>query len=425
MFLIYLYNALLFLFFPVFHLLARLIPSFKAFLKKKDSCLKEWQDFSRRQKKEGVVLFHVASVGELEQVRPIIKEWEKISSFSFCLSYFSPSVPSLVKDFSFVSYANYIPWDRSSDMESFFSHLNVRVLVLNQYELWPNLIFAAKKKNIPIVLLNISLLAPGIWPRCKKFLRSTLYKKIDAFVYLDEESKKSWGGRKGKKEIVLGNPRVDRVLERKKAAKRKEIILIEDCWKPEKETTIVAGSTWEKDAKFVLASLKEARKRKSWRLILVPHEPNSFKDLEELCREYQFSYSYFSSLRDSVSKTEVLFVDRKGFLLELYALGSIAHVGGGFSRSIHSIIEPASHGLPLSFGPRYKRFSEALELINKGAAFPLSHMTEYVLLAAWWELTSLGTTRRKLVEVALEEFLSQHRSASVRMANFLKERYPH
>ena len=419
----YLYNAFLFLFFPVFRCISYFVPSWRMFLRKKDACLSAWQDFSQFQNKE-MVLFHVASVGELEQVRPIIEEWKQRSSFSFCLSYFSPSVPALVKDFSFVSYANYIPWDRISDMRGFFSHLPIRVLVLNQYELWPNLLFAAKEKNIPVALLNISLCPRTPWAYYKNYMRRALYKEIDAFVYLDRESKKSWSRKTVKTQVVLGNPRVDRVLKRKAKPKREEIISVEQYWSHQKEMTIVAGSVWEKDMQLVLAALREVRKRKAWRLILVPHEPSSFAETERLCKEYQFSYSYFSSLEKESSKTDVLFVDRRGFLLELYGLASIAYVGGGFSRSIHSIIEPACYGLPLSFGPRYTRFSEALYLIKRGVAFSVAHSGNYGALANWWEQNSVGTKKREQVEGILEEFLSQHQSASVRMANFLKERYP-
>ena len=44
------------------------------------------------------------------------------------------------------------------------------------------------------------------------------------------------------------------------------------------------------------------------------------------------------------------------------------YIGGGFNKGIHNILEPASFGKPIIFGPNYKKFKEAYDLIElKGA----------------------------------------------------------
>src|SRR5690606_38017688 len=63
-----------------------------------------------------------------------------------------------------------------------------------------------------------------------------------------------------------------------------------------------------------------------------------------------------------------LLVDTTGYLSSLYAYAQIAYIGGVEHHRIHNIQEPAGHGLPLSFGPRYKDFKEAGDLIQNGGA---------------------------------------------------------
>ena len=64
----------------------------------------------------------------------------------------------------------------------------------------------------------------------------------------------------------------------------------------------------------------------------------------------------------------MLIIDNIGMLMHLYGLGKIAYVGGGFDKGIHNILEPAAYGLPVVFGPNYKKFNEAVQLIHLGGA---------------------------------------------------------
>jgi 3-deoxy-D-manno-octulosonic-acid transferase len=43
-------------------------------------------------------------------------------------------------------------------------------------------------------------------------------------------------------------------------------------------------------------------------------------------------------------------------------------VGGGFSGSLHNILEPLAYGLPVLFGPKHEKFPEAQQFIDLGFA---------------------------------------------------------
>ena len=66
---------------------------------------------------------------------------------------------------------------------------------------------------------------------------------------------------------------------------------------------------------------------------------------------------------------DVAIVDRFGVLGDLYALATVAFVGGGFhDAGLHSVLEPAAFGAPVIFGPRHQRSRDAALLIAAGAA---------------------------------------------------------
>ena len=62
-------------------------------------------------------------------------------------------------------------------------------------------------------------------------------------------------------------------------------------------------------------------------------------------------------------------MDRVGVLGDLYALGTLAYVGGGFhAAGLHSVLEPASFGVPVLFGPRHTASRDARALLRAGGA---------------------------------------------------------
>jgi 3-deoxy-D-manno-octulosonic-acid transferase len=75
-------------------------------------------------------------------------------------------------------------------------------------------------------------------------------------------------------------------------------------------------------------------------------------------------------------ETKVLLVDGIGKLTSLYAYADLAYVGGGFGTGIHNILEAATYGIPVIFGPKNEKFVEAIELKQRGGAFEIKNFDE-------------------------------------------------
>ena len=63
-------------------------------------------------------------------------------------------------------------------------------------------------------------------------------------------------------------------------------------------------------------------------------------------------------------------------LSKLYHYATIAYVGGGFNKGIHNTLEAAVYGKPVLFGPNYKKFKEAVGLIETGGGICITSSNE-------------------------------------------------
>jgi 3-deoxy-D-manno-octulosonic-acid transferase len=78
----------------------------------------------------------------------------------------------------------------------------------------------------------------------------------------------------------------------------------------------------------------------------------------------------FSEL-SKYDKEKIILIDNIGYLNKIYALASVAFIGGGFSGKLHNILEPAAYGVPVMFGPKFQKFPEAPLFIAQGIGFSI------------------------------------------------------
>ena len=105
-----------------------------------------------------LVWFHVASVGEAMSILPVVenisieKKVDKILITSITLS----SAEILQKKFykSKKVVHQFLPLDIPRYIEKFLNHWAPNLAIFVESEIWPNIIFKIKKKNIPLLLLN-------------------------------------------------------------------------------------------------------------------------------------------------------------------------------------------------------------------------------------------------------------------------------
>lgn len=310
-----------------------------------------------------VVWFHCASLGEFEQGRPVIEALkEQCPDRKILLTFFSPSGYEKRKDYPLADYVMYLPLDKARNARLLMEAVPLEMALFIKYEFWYHFLTRLKKMEVPVYLVS------GIFRPDQVFFKwyGRWYRKIlNAFthIFVQQESSLLLLKDHGFERVsVAGDTRFDRVSQ----------LLTSPYAHPALEafadgaTVIVAGSTWEPDEQVLGEAFKKLPSHLKW--IIAPHELSE-SHLEKLQKRFPESVLFTQTGTDLPAQTRVVIVDTIGHLSYLYRYGSLAYIGGGFGKGIHNILEAATYGLPVIFGPNYQKFSEALELSERGAAF--------------------------------------------------------
>lgn len=377
---------------------------------------KNWQSQLENlpQKSHHRIWFHVSSLGEFEQARPVIEKLKaSTKELEVILTFFSPSGFTIRSDYS-LARVFYLPADLPGHADTWLSMVEPDLAVFVKYDLWPGFLKSLKKRNIPAILFSAH------WVRGQTFAsynlpptRSLLFGFNQ--IFLQHGKDLEYFRRKGFSNIsVAGDTRIDRclVLPKESMAKIPESLLALAPF------DLVAGSTWPPDEKLLI----ELRNQLSIRILIAPHDVSK-ENIDRLFKVFQLKSIEavrFSDLDTQSLIPDVVVIDSIGMLAYLYSLGHVAYIGGGFGSGIHNILEPMAHGKPVIFGPAYKRFPEAQAMVEAHAGIPIRNGQDLTKALNHFKVAE---NREKAGKDALQ-YLQKQKGASDKVFNYIMESIP-
>ena len=335
---------------------------------------KGWRRHLARAMEPGgnYVWFHCASLGEFEQGRPVMEELRRLSpEYKILLTFFSPSGFEVRKNYAGAQLVCYLPLDTRRNVKSFYEIVKPVKAIFIKYEFWYHYLTVAKKRGIPVYIIS-AIFRPGqFFFRTGPFAK--WYRKALAgvrhFFVQNAESEKLLSEIGLSNVTISGDTRFDRVASL--AVNAKEIPLIEKF--KSGSPLVVTGSSWPHDEELVIRFINQSDGIK---FIIAPHEVSG-PNLKRIKESLKKPFVLYSELGGSdAASLDVVIIDSVGLLSSLYRYGEVAYIGGGFGAGIHNILEAATFGRPVIFGPNYKKFKEANELRAIGGAFPVSNYEE-------------------------------------------------
>ncbi|MDR3286151.1 MAG: 3-deoxy-D-manno-octulosonic acid transferase [Prevotellaceae bacterium] len=324
----------------------------------------------KTDKNSKYVWFHVSSLGEFEQGRPVIEKLKKEKpQTKILLTFFSPSGYEIRKNYSDADVICYLPTDTRRNVKRFLSLVNIEKAIFVKYEFWGNFLMELKKREIPTYIIS------AIFRKKQIFFRiyGGFFRKIlKCFTYIfvqDENSYKLLKSIDIYKVTIAGDTRFDRVNGIAQQSKKLE--LIEKF--ADRKNVIVAGSTWTADEDLLLKYFNE---NKTIKLIVAPHEIHQSR-INEICNKLKRPCALYSQLSDdNAVDFDCIIIDCFGILSAIYRYGKIAYIGGGFGAGIHNTLEAAVYAIPVVWGTNYMKFREARGLIACGGGFSVNNYEE-------------------------------------------------
>lgn len=277
------------------------------------------------------------------------------------ITFFSPSGYEMRKHYQGADCVMYLPPDVPSQVNRFLAISKPDKAFFIKYEYWANYFLACKKQQVPLYIVS------GILRENQRFFGvfRTFWKKVlmcvDTFFVQNQNTSRLLGSLGFQNVVITGDTRYDRVSAIKTSAQQFEAIE-KFC---QDKLCLVAGSTWPPD-EIVLREVYKKMKGRI-RIIIVPHELSENR-LAGMMRQWPEAMRWTKTEKEAMVKTDVLILDTMGMLSSVYRYAGIALIGGGFGAGIHNTLEAAVWGVPVAFGPNYRKFQEAEDLLAAAAA---------------------------------------------------------
>jgi 3-deoxy-D-manno-octulosonic-acid transferase len=397
--------------------LSLFVPKIRDGLEGREGLLERARDFRKRIGAKPLLLFHCASAGELEALKPLAHKFDR-SKVAIAVSYFSPSAKSALQKSDEFDFSDYSPIDSHGQVAGFLAALKPSVIAITKHDIWPNLVWQARELSIPIFLINGNFPASStrLWPGVRQF-HAAVYTAFTQIMTVSEDDAKQARRFVGTDVPVqsFGDSRFDRVVARVERRAELPEGVEQNC---AGRSVIVAGSTHADDEQLLLPVLPKLADIPNLLTVIVPHDPSSKakRRILDLCSQHHLRARDLDDNR-AVDDTQVLLINRTGILADLYRVGQVAYVGGGFGKGVHSILEPMASGLAVVCGPNIGVSHEAGMAKEKGILVvttdrkPLESQ-----LRRWLNEAELPSLREHV-----QDFVRAHTGATDRIAERLKE----
>lgn len=317
-----------------------------------------------------VLWVHAVSVGETMAVKSLLIALRKRYPRSkIVLSNVTETGRKVAMQLPEIDLCIYFPFDFRFAVRKILKSINPSVVVIAETELWPNFIRETARRGTPLVLANgrISDRSFGRYKKLEWAFRGVLGHFSALCMQTEEDGHRIKSlGAVPTQVHVAGNLKYDvpvRCLSAQEmAAMRKEYRI------PHLATVFTAGSTHQGEEETVLDAYKELiKENRDLFLVLAPRHPERAGKVGELLQAAGMKYSLRSSLdcnTPAMENGEVLLLDTVGELTKMYSFSDVVFVGGSLVPvGGHNLLEPASCGAPVLFGPYMNNFREIRLLV--------------------------------------------------------------
>ncbi|HEY8401396.1 MAG TPA: glycosyltransferase N-terminal domain-containing protein [Cytophagaceae bacterium] len=362
-----------------------------------------------------VAWFHCASLGEFEQARPVLENFrERFPGFKILLTFFSPSGYEIRKNYASADYVFYLPIDTKRNAKRFIEITNPEIVFFVKYEFWHHYLHQLHQKKITILCFSAIFRPDQIFFKSGGKFFLNILKKFDHLFIQNKASLDLLQKFDINNAEVCGDTRFDRVLQ---IWQQKKDIEEARLFKDNKKLLVI-GSAWKEDMAVLLPFINSYNKE--LKVIIAPHEirENEINEMVSTLKKRTIRFSQISSPNTELASYEVLIIDNIGMLSSLYAYADFAFIGGAFGKGLHNILEAATFGMPIFFGPNYGKFQEAIDLLGMGCAFTISNTDEFYNN---FDVLYVNDSSRKFISLKAQEYIRLNTGATGTIMNYCQQ----
>lgn len=370
---------------------------------------------------EGVWV-QAVSVGEVIVARPIMRELRKRR----------PSLPIVLSATTATGIATAtgqdeadavvpFPLDLPGPVRRCLESARPRLVVLVETELWPEMLSACGRRDIPVALVNARISDSSFrgYRAIRPLLAPLLAPLTAALAQTEADAERLAAlGVADDRIAVTGNVKYD-APEPGEPGELAEALRRLANGRP----IVVAGSTIAGEDELVLDAVARLPEPERPFLVLAPRHPERADSVAAELGDRGVPFSRRSHIDEAQDHCDVVLLDTIGELAALYRLATVAVIGGAFAAGGgHNPIEAGRFGVPVATGPHVHNFKVIYrDFLAEGAARTASNGDELATVLASWladprAADEAGTAARALVQ--------RHAGATARTVDRLERLLP-
>ena len=323
----------------------------------------------KRNYNSKLLWFHAASIGEFKSIIPIIKrlnELEKgleflITTTTLSSGYFAETELKKIDNATH----RFLPLDINFLIRTFIELWKPKKIFLVDSEIWPNLLLNAKKKNIPIALINARLTKKS-FKRWSSF--SNVAKKIfnifDLCICANKETKMFLEKLNAKNIKYVGNLKFinhfkDRDFENKNTSTLSQLRF----W-------VAASTHAEEDIICLKTHIAIKKKFNDIITIIAPRHLNRVKKIKSLSENHGLKTQILNHNDKIVDNAEIIIINSFGVLQNYFLHAKSVFIGKSMVESLkndsgQNPIDAAYLNCKIYHGPYTSNFLEIYDVLSQ------------------------------------------------------------
>lgn len=331
----------------------------------------------RRNPSAKCIWLHAVSVGEVNAAKTLVAEIEsQFADYEIVISTTTDTGHAQAeKLFGLKWRVFYFPLDLSWVVQRAFDNIRPSLCLLMELEVWPNFLFTAHERGIPVIVLNgrISDRSFSQYRRIKRITRS-FFGRIDRVLAQTPQYAERFLelGCPAERVIVTSSLKYDTAqvtdgVEGAEALAEQLNLANARLW--------VAGGTGTDEEKIILDvynSLTREAEFSNLRLAVVPRKPERFEEVAQLIEQKGLPLVRYSRLKGTAARVTddgraVILGDTMGDLRKFYSLAEVILVGRSLVPMGGSdMMEAAALGKCTLFGPHTFNFRQTVKALLEG-----------------------------------------------------------
>jgi 3-deoxy-D-manno-octulosonic-acid transferase len=303
----------------------------------------------------------------------------------------------------------YLPYDLPGPVSRFLTRFRPARGIVMETEIWPNLIDACTRQDIPVHLVNARMSEKSARGYARfRAISAPAFRQLAGTGAQTERDAQRLRALGAESVTVTGNIKFDRTAPPELLALGKAL----RSQFGENRKVFLAASTRDGEEALILDAVERINDS-GLLTVIVPRHPQRFDEVAELLTHCLVPFQRRSENRPISADTRVLLGDSMGELFAWYAAADVAFVGGSLlPLGGQNLLEACAVGCPVIVGPHTFNFEEATELaVEAGAAIRVAGGPE--LAQATSRLLG-DPEKRQAMSEAGRRFTESHRGATER-----------